>query len=87
MNLSMVLGLLGGLGIFDWYAADGGRITKSCGGEAAAYWKSLPLILPWQWSPAHWLPLVQSSSTTTVMTVGFVNAGLTCASGGDNHGS
>ena len=29
MNLSMVLGLLGGLVSFDWYAADGGRITKA----------------------------------------------------------
>lgn len=78
MNLSMVLGLLGGLGIFLI-----GMQQMAEGLQKAAGNRLRRILELFTGKPAMAVvtgalvtALVQSSSTTTVMTVGFVNAGL-----------
>ncbi|MGI6641717.1 MAG: Na/Pi cotransporter family protein [Limnochordia bacterium] len=78
MNLSMVLGLLGGLGIFLI-----GMQQMAEGLQKAAGERLRRILEVFTSNPAMAVvtgalvtALVQSSSTTTVMTVGFVNAGL-----------
>lgn len=78
MNLSMVLGLLGGLGIFLI-----GMQQMAEGLQKAAADKLRRILELFTSKPAMAVltgglvtVLVQSSSTTTVMTVGFVNSGL-----------
>src|SRR5690554_384541 len=78
MNLSMVLGLLGGLGIFLI-----GMQQMAEGLQKAARDRLRRILELFTSKPALAVftgglvtVLVQSSSTTTVMTVGFVNSGL-----------
>jgi phosphate:Na+ symporter len=78
VNLSMVLGLLGGLGIFLI-----GMQQMAEGLQKAAGERLRRILEVFTSNPAMAVvtgalvtALVQSSSTTTVMTVGFVNAGL-----------
>lgn len=78
MNLSMVLGLLGGLGIFligMQQMAEG--LQKAAGDtlrRILELFTSKPALAVFTGGLVT--VLVQSSSTTTVMTVGFVNSGL-----------
>ena len=78
MSLSMALGLLGGLGIFligmqqmaeGLQKAAGDRLRRIL--ELFTSHPALAVV-----TGALVTTLVQSSSTTTVMTVGFVNSGL-----------